>query len=63
MHIELKMQSLGQGEICSHCEKEFVRGENMNAVVYSCGESAGWWCDTCVVESKRAAFELVDNIE
>ena len=62
MHIELKMQALCQFEVCSQCLKDFDRGENMNAVVYDDNEPAGWWCDACVAESKRAAFELVDKI-
>lgn len=44
----LKMTAHGVGEKCAGCFRDFVRGEQMNAVEYADGEPAGWHCGDCV---------------
>lgn len=46
--IEAKMQALGMFEKCTGCDKDFNRGDTMNAVVSDNGKPLGWHCDECV---------------
>jgi hypothetical protein len=39
---------LGMEEECCGCKRKFRRREQMNAMEYEDGTSAGWHCDECV---------------
>lgn len=47
-HEEMHMTSHGMSfEICAGCFRRFNRGEQMLAMVYETGDSAGWHCAEC----------------
>ncbi len=50
--IELTMQAIGV-EQSSCCNRQFERGETMNAVVSRDGEPLGWWCSDCIEKHNK----------
>jgi len=44
-------------EICSGCDRNFERGERMNAVVGDNSEPWGWYCNECIAEWKQKGLK------